>query len=155
MPKLTKRFIDRVKAGPRDVVLWDDDLERFGLRVKPSGAMAYVIQYRNSAGRTRKLALGKVGVVTPDEARRRAKIELGRVADGQDPSAVRIAGREGLTVSALCDEYLKAVEKGLVLGKRGRAKSASTIITDKGRIEGHIKPLLGSLKAKAVTRQDV
>ena len=58
MLKLTKRFVDRVTAGDRDIVLWDDDLPRFGLRVKPSGAMTYVVQYRNSAGRTRKLALG-------------------------------------------------------------------------------------------------
>ena len=155
MPKLTKRFVDSVKSGDRDVVLWDSDLERFGLRVKPSGAMTYVIQYRNSAGRTRKLALGKVGVLTPEEARRRARIELGRAADGQDPSAARGAAREGLTVASLCDEYLTAVERGLALGKQGRRKAASTIVTDKGRIEGHIKPLLGSMKVKAVTRQDV
>ena len=155
MPKLTKRFVDKVQASDRDVVLWDDDLKRFGLRVKPSGAMTFVVQYRNSAGRTRKLALGRVGVLTPEEARRRAKIELGRVADGQDPSAARGAARDGLTVAALCDEYLIAVEKGLVLGKRGRRKSASTIVTDKGRINGHIKPLLGSIGVKAMTRQDV
>ena len=63
MPKLTKRMVDRVTAGDRDIVLWDDDLPRFGLRVKPSGAMTYVVQYRNSAGRTRKLALGRVGEI--------------------------------------------------------------------------------------------
>jgi integrase len=35
------------------------------------------------------------------------------------------------------------------------AKKVSTIITDKGRIERHIKPLLGSMKVAAVTREDV
>src|SRR5258708_4907683 len=73
----------------------------------------------------------------------------------KQPSATRGADRAGLTVAALCDDYLIAVAKGLVLGKRGRGKSATTIVTDKGRIEGHIKPLLGSMKVKAVTRQDV
>jgi integrase len=155
MPKLTKRFVDTVRPGDRDVVLWDDELERFGLRVKPSGAMTYVIQYRNSAGRTRKLALGRVGVLTPDEARQRARKALGRVADGQDPSATRNAARGAMTVAALCTEYLEAAEKGLVLGKRKRPKSKSTLDTDRGRIERHIKPLLGTMAVVDVQAADV
>ena len=35
------------------------------------------------------------------------------------------------------------------------AKKPSTIYTDKGRIERHIKPVLGSLKASVVTRADI
>ena len=155
MPKLTKRFVDRTKPGDRDIVLWDGELKRFGLRVKPSGAMTYVVQYRNSAGRTRKLALGRVGVLTPDEARQKARIALGRVAEGHDPSASRSASRGAMTVSALCDEYMAAAEKGLIRGKAGRRKSPSTITTDRGRIEGHIKPLLGPMGVKAVTNRDV
>jgi integrase len=46
-------------------------------------------------------------------------------------------------VEELCDQYLKAAERGLILGKRGSAKKASTLATDRGRIERHIKPLLG------------
>jgi len=155
MPKLTKRLIDAIKPTSRDVVLWDDDLARFGLRVKPSGAMTYVIQYRNSAGRTRKLALGRVGVLTPDEARQRARKALGRVADGHDPSAARGAARGAITVATLCDEYLVAAEKGLVLGKGKRPKSDSTLATDRGRIERHIKPLLGRMAVADVQPLDV
>src|SRR4029077_4654927 len=123
MPKLTKRFVDTVRPTKRDIVLWDDDLARFGVRVKPSGARTYVIQYRNSGGRTRKLALGRVGILTPEEARQRARKALGQVADGQDPSATRNAARGAMTVAALCDDYLEAAEKGLVLGKRKRPKA--------------------------------
>jgi integrase len=155
VPKLTKRYVDSVKKSSKDIIHWDDDLTGFGLRVKPSGAKTFLIQYRNKAGRTRKLALGRVGVLPPDEARRKAKIELGKVADGQDPSANRSANREGMTIAELCDEYLVAVEKGLVHGKRGRPKSPLTIATDKGRINGHIKLQLGTMMVKAVTRQDV
>jgi integrase len=155
MPKLTKRFVDRVTAGDRDVVLWDVELPRFGLRVKPSGAMTYVVQYRNSAGRTRKLALGRVGVLTPEEARQRARKVLGRVADGQDPSATRNAARGAITVATLCADYLAAAEKGLVLGKRKRPKSETTLATDRGRIERHIKPLLGTMAVTNVQVADV
>ncbi|HQS18807.1 site-specific integrase [Reyranella sp.] len=159
MPKLTKRYVATVKPGPKDVILWDDELTGFGLRVKPSGTMTYVVQYRNKAGRTRKLALGKAaggkGVLAPEQARTLAKIELGRVAAGEDPSADRGADRKGLTVADLCDNYLTAAEKGIVLGKRRRPKSPLTIRSDRSRIAAHIKPLMGSLLVKAVTRQDV
>ena len=111
MPKLTKRYIDTVRPSDRDIVLWDDELPRFGLRVKPSGARTYVVQYRNAAGRTRKLALGRVGELTPDEARDLAKDALGDVRRGKDPSASRAASRGAVTVAALCDDYLAAAEK--------------------------------------------
>ena len=155
MPKLTKRFIDTLAPTNRDIVLWDDDLARFGVRVKPSGAMTYVVQYRNSAGRTRKLALGRVGVLTPDEARQRAGKALGKVADGADPSATRRAARGAITMADLCRDYLAAADKGLVLGKRKRPKSETTLATDRGRIERHIKPLLGTMAVADVQAADV
>ena len=85
LPKLTKRFVDALKPVTRDTLYRDDDLTGFALRAKPSGARTWVVQYRNSAGRTRKLALGRVGVLTPDEARQRARKALGRVADWRRP----------------------------------------------------------------------
>jgi hypothetical protein len=58
MPKLTKRFVDALKPVESDTLYRDDDLSGFALRAKPSGVMTWVVQYRNLAGRTRKLALG-------------------------------------------------------------------------------------------------
>jgi integrase len=155
MPKLTKRFVDALKPVTRDTLYRDDDLKGFALRVKPSGAKTWVVQYRNLAGRTRKLKLGKVGELTPDEARQRASKALGKVADGQDPSAARKAARGAMTVADLCREYLAAAEKGLVLGKRKRAKSETTLVTDRSRIERHIIPLLGTKPVADVQPIDV
>lgn len=121
--------------------------------------MTHLVQYRNKAGRTRRLALGKAaggkGILAPEQARTLAKIELGGVAKGEDPSAARRADRKGLTVADLCDNYLTAAEKGIVVGKRRRPKSPLTIRSDGSRIAAHIKPLMGALLVKAVTRQDV
>jgi integrase len=155
LPKLTKRFVDSLKHVTRDTLYRDDDLKGFALRVKPSGARTWVVQYRNLAGRTRKLRLGKVGELTPDEARQRAGKALGRVADGHDPSATRKAARGAMTVADLCRDYLAAADKGLVLGKRKRPKSQITISTDRSRIESHIIPLLGSMPVADVQKQDV
>ena len=150
MPKLTKRFVDALRPVMRDTLHRDADLPGFALRIKPSGVRTWVVQYRNSAGRTRKLALGRVGVLTPEEARQRARKTLSDVAAGGDPSASRNAARGAMTVAALCGDYLADAQKGLVLGKRKRPKSETTLRTDRGRIECHIVPQLGALPVKDV-----
>src|ERR1700722_870606 len=132
LPKLTKRFVDALKPVTRDTLFRDDELAGFALRAKPTGVRTWVIQYRNSAGRTRKLALGRVGVLTPEEARKRARRALSDVADGGDPSANRNAARGAMTVADLCRDYLADSQKGLVLGKRKRPKSKTTLLTDRG-----------------------
>ena len=60
--------------------------------------------------------------------------------------------RKAATVAELCDLYLADAEAGRLLTRRKAAKKASTIATDKGRIERHIKPLLGTMRVVAVTR---
>jgi integrase len=155
LPKLNKRFVDALKPLTRDTLYRDSDLSGFALRVKPSGTATWVVQYRNSAGRTRKLALGRVGVLTPDEARQRARKALGRVADGADPSATRNAARGAMTVAILCRDYLAAADKGLVLGKNGRSKSETTLVSDRSRIASHILPLLGGLAVSQVQALDI
>lgn len=44
---------------------------------------------------------------------------------------------------------------GRILTRRQTTKKASTLDGDRGRIERHIKPLLGALKVAAVTRGDI
>ncbi len=72
-----------------------------------------------------------------------------------DPAAEKIAGRNAATVSELCDLYLADAQAGRLLTRRQTAKRPSTLATDKGRIEAHIKPLLGRMAVAAVTRQDI
>jgi hypothetical protein len=63
--------------------------------------------------------------------------------------------RQAATVAELCDLYLADAEAGRLLTRRKTAKKPSTLSTDRGRIERHIKPLLGQHKVAAVTREDV
>src|SRR5438874_2422169 len=89
MPKLSKRTVDAIRPDPagRDVFVWDSGdgaLKGFGIRMKPSGVATYLVQYRTKEGRTRRLAIGKVGVLTPDEARVIASDKLKEAAKGGD-----------------------------------------------------------------------
>jgi integrase len=154
--KLTKRAIDDLKPLPSgDLYVWDDDVAGFGLRVKPSGVRSFMVQYRNASGTSRRITLGKFGVLTADEARKVAKAKLAEVAKGDDPAAKRSADRKAMTVRQLCQAYLDAAGKGLIIGKQGRQKKPSTLYGDRGRIERHILPLLGSRPVRDLKTSDI
>jgi hypothetical protein len=139
MARLTKRIVDAADVREKDYFIWDDELPGFGLRVFASGKRSYLIQYR-AAGRTRRYTIGLHGVWTPETARQ--KVQLGRVARGDNPSEERQLDHKAITVKELCALYTADLNAGLILGKGGRPKKPTTIVTDTGRIERHIIPLI-------------
>ena len=143
--KLTKRTVDAQKPGSVRFTVWDVDVSGFGLRVTPAGERAYVLKYR-ARGKQRWYTIGRHGSPwTPDMARREAMRLLGEVARGVDPADKREADDQAETVAQLCDLYLA---EGV------GHKKASTLKADRGRIEHHIKPLLGRKRVDALTRAD-
>ncbi|MFA7602108.1 MAG: integrase arm-type DNA-binding domain-containing protein, partial [Novosphingobium sp.] len=154
MARLTKTMVEGLAPGEPDYFVWDDLLPGFGVRVWPSGKKVFVAQYR-SGRRTRRIKIGLVGALNVEEGRKQAKVILGDVARGEDPQEDRITKRKSLTVSELCDNYLAASCKGLIMGKGGRPKKESTLYTDRGRIERHIKPLLGNRLVIELASSDV
>jgi integrase len=153
--KLTKRTVDAIKADSIDRVFWDNELRGFGLRVKPGGLKSFLIQFRNRQSRSRRLTVGQYGRLTPDEARHEARRLLSDVERGLDPVEQRLQERKAITVGDLCREYLAKAEAGLIVGRKGLPKKASTLEIDRGRIARHIIPLLGKKPLKDLTSSDV
>jgi hypothetical protein len=151
MPKISKRVVDVAQATGRDYVIWNDDLQGFGLRVFASGKRSYILQYR-ALGRSLRYTIGSRGVWTPEMARQEAKVQLGRIAHGDNPAEEKVIDRQAMTVKELCKMYLADLDAGLVLGKGGRPKAQSAIVTDIGRINRHIILLLGSRRLKDLVK---
>jgi integrase len=153
----------RSRIGLRDVralkpgeIVWDAVVPGFAARRQKGAAIAYILKYRTGAGRQRWHTIGRHGAPwTPDTARTKAQELLGEVAKDRDPGADKRTRLRATSVADLCDIYLADALAGRVLKRSGAAKKASTLVIDRGRIERHIKPLLGAQPVTAVTRLDV
>lgn len=107
--RITKRVVDALKVTGAEYAVWDAQLPGFGLRVRASGAAAYIVTYRAGSGRkapVRRLTLGQPGKLTPEKARQIAKRMLGDVAQGKDPAAARAEDRAAPTVAEWADTFM-------------------------------------------------
>ncbi|MDR3472567.1 MAG: site-specific integrase [Devosia sp.] len=156
MPKLTKKHLDSLRSEPdRDVLAWDSELRGFGIRLKPTGAATFILQYRNAEGRSRRLSLGSVHILTPDQARDLAREKLVEVKRGNDPAEDRRNARAALTVGELCDWYLDKAETGELLGRRRRPIAKTTLALDRSRIDTHVRPLIGGRVVNGLSVADI
>jgi integrase len=148
--RITKRTVDALKPNGREFTVWDDTVSGFGVRVRPTGAMSYVVVYRAGAGRgapVRRFTVGAVGKIAPDLARARAKVVLGSVAHGHDPAGQKTTERGVPTVAELADRFM--AEHVEPKRKAGTAAYYQDILY---RL---VKPAIGTTKADKVTRQQV
>ena len=148
--RITKRIVDGLRPGQ---MVWDSEVKGFAVRCQRA-AKVYVLKARVHR-RQRWFTIGWHGAPwTPDTARRQAKKLLGQIADGADPAGARAEAKADPTVAELCDDYL-ATAPARVQTKTGEPKKSSTLATDRGRIDRHIKPLLGNMQVRQVTADDV
>jgi integrase len=148
--RITKRVVDGLKPRAREFAVWDSKLPGFGVRVRPTGAMSYIVVYRAGSGRgapVRRYTIANIGKVTPETARRRAKGILGAVAHGHDPAGEKATARGTLTISELADRFMaEHVEQ---------KRKPGTAIFYRHLLDKVIRPELGATKADKLTRAQV
>ena len=155
MPKLTKSIVDAATPREKQFTIWCSELKGFGIFVQPSGSRTYFVDYRNRESVRKRMTIGRHGKITAEEARKLAIATLGETVKGRDPAEERVQQRKALTVKELCDRYLTAADKGLILGKGDRPKKASSLYVDRGRINRHIVPLLGKKRVQSLKPADI
>ena len=149
--RLTKRAVDTLAPSSKTVIHFDKDLAGFGLRITPSGARSWIVQYRPGGGgrgqTARRMTLGSISTLTPDEARRAARDVLARARLGEDPAGTRAKDRETPTFKTFAERYL-AEEAAAKLKPR-------TITNYRIYLLKHAAPDLGGLKLTAITSAEV
>jgi integrase len=121
----------------------DTRLIGFILRVQPSGVRSYNVAFGDS-----RVAIGKVGALTPDEARERAQKALGNIAHGRPP----LYGIDGATTESTgptLEEFLKGTYEPWLMAHRPR-RADKTI----GEIRAHFAAWLPRPLA-SITVEDV
>jgi len=157
--KLTKQNMRDVEAdfaaafakGRTDVIIFDEQLNRFGLRARASGRRSWIIQYEKW-GRSRRVTLGNAAVVTPEQARHLAAQELAKVELGADVAGDRAEAKvkEKLLFKSVVEQYLQAREIDLRKGKLRQ-----TTLTEISRYLTKTFKALHHMPISAIQRADV
>ncbi len=146
--RLTKRPVEAIEPGARDVLVWDTAIPGFGVKVTPKAARIYVLQY-SRRGKTRRVTIGRHGDggLTAEQARGKAESLRGIIRDGGDPAEDRADERKIPTVTILAEEYMASPR---FLRLKARTQEGYRRL-----IDCHILPLLGERRVSEITRSDV
>ena len=134
---ISRRTVETLPVGEREIVYWDSELPGFGVRVYPTGSKTYLAQTRTN-GKSRRFGLGRHGIVSVDQARREAARIIAGVKSGGEPRAKSNgASRKnaGPTVREAAKRYLR--EHAEVRCK------PTTVHQLRGVIDRYLVPALG------------
>jgi len=149
--KITKRAVDSAPPKAGRYIVWDSELKGFGIRVAESGTKTYFVRYRpRGLGRgapKRFVVLGRHGVITPDEARNRARALLGAVAAGQDPAKEPADTDGAITIASLVDRFINEHVKPK---RKGRTASGYAAI-----LNSYVVPRFGKRNADRVGTAEI
>ena len=84
-----------------------DEISGFGVRVYPSGSKVYLVQQTRSEGKSKRVTIGRHGVLTAQQARRKAAMLISGIKAGQEPVLTASPQAGGPTLAELGERYLR------------------------------------------------
>lgn len=133
--------------GKSEAIAFDDAMPGFGLRLRAGGKRTWIAQYRVGT-KQRRITIGSTDKVDLDEARRRAKTALGKVALGADPQSEKVEARAkaSVTVGVVAERYLTEYA--------ARRLKPRSLLEVERHLRQHWQPL-GERPVASVKRADV
>ena len=116
------------------------------MRVYPSGSKVYVVQTR-AGGKSKRVAIGRHGVITSEQARAKATQMIARIKAGEDPDPDASKPAPAPTVAELAERYL--VEHVQVRCK------PRTVEACRWLVKKFVIPDLGKMAIDAVDREHI
>lgn len=147
--KFTRQTIDTLKLPPgkRDLIVFDEALPGFGLRIRAGGSRKWIVQYELRGHQQRRLTIGSVAVFGLERARKVAREVLAQARLGQDPQAERQdeAKQSRLPLGAVIDRYL---------AEEGPQLKPTSLRNAQGYLLRHWKPL-HRMPVHKIERRDI
>ncbi|MFP5514651.1 MAG: tyrosine-type recombinase/integrase [Alphaproteobacteria bacterium] len=134
-----------VPPGKAKLVVHDAKLPGFVAEIRSTGIVTFYCKYKNRAGQTRMIKVGRLGQdVTLDQARKKTLELRGRIAAGEDPAMDRDQARQALTVAEFAERFLDH--------QRARKKGWDK---DKALLDHRILPAIGRKLLAEVTTAEI
>lgn len=142
---LTEKNLRAMEPGPKNIIVYDDDVVGFGCRITTAGARSFILTYRVH-GRERRITIGAWPDWSVVAARERAKEFKREIDQGRDPLGDRNDARAAPTIKHLIDRYID--EHAIRLAKRSRDDQASML-------RKFVEPVWGARKVADIDHEDV
>ena len=143
---ISRRTIEALPIGDREAVYWDHELSGFGVRVYPSGAKVYVVQTR-SGGKSRRVTIGRHGVLSAEQARRKAAQFIASIKAGEEPTRAGSSANAGPTIAEVAERYMK--EHVAVRCKPSTAQGC------RYTLDKYLLPVFGTRPLDTIGREEV
>lgn len=145
--KLTNSVIKSLVVTGKDYDVRDTEVTGFHVRVTKAGTKIFRFQYRNAVKKRETVGLGRVGLLTVDEARKMARDLFVRVKSGEDPVAER---RRKIAACKMGDLWELYRRERLLTKNRPR-----TVAEYERNWKTHLAPLLADSRVEEVTRKQI
>ena len=134
--------------GKGERIVWDAEVRGFGIRMRASGARAWVIRPPRGGGASKLHTLGSADAIDLATARRVAQEKLAEAALGGDPTQAKAEARAAaaLTFGGLIAAHIAI--------KEARGRRPSTISNLRNHLNNHWAPL-HARPLNAITRAEV
>ena len=146
MKRISRRMVEALEVE-KDTVFWDSDLSGFGVRAYPSGSRYYVVQARARGEAAQRVTVGRHGVITADEARKRAARMISRIKAGEVPVPEEERHAGSPTIRELARIWM---EQHVETHCKPKTRKMYRWV-----VESHVLPKLGRKPALAVDREQV
>ena len=143
---ISRRTVEALPVGEREAVFWDHELSGFGVRVYPSGRKVYLVQTR-SGGKSKRVTIGRHGVLTAEQARRKAAQVIASIKAGEEPVRPQSPPDAGPTIAEVAERYMK--EHVAVRCK------PSTAIGCRYALDKYLLPAFGTRALGSIGREEV
>ena len=143
---ISRRTVEALPVGERETIFWDHELSGFGVRVYPSGRKVYLVQTR-SGGKSRRVTIGRHGVLSAEQARRKAAQFIASIKSGEEPARPQSLPDAGPTIAEVAERYMK--EHVTVRCKPSTARAC------RYTLDRYLLPVFGARPLGTIGREEV